>query len=150
MCRIIDPQVRRTIDNVLRRGGATSGTTRANSTGLVGGSPALSALSAEGLPNVPPLALTPTGVGHRPPKIDLVLLKSAEAIYGPSLLEERNLLLGGGKVLGVLDDAAAEGLQGALEGLTVQDCAGCIITPGFVDVHVHITGGGGEAGPASR
>ena len=26
----------------------------------------------------------------------------------------------------------------------------CIVTPGFVDMHVHVTGGGGEAGPASR
>lgn len=24
------------------------------------------------------------------------------------------------------------------------------MTPGFVDMHVHVTGGGGEAGPASR
>lgn len=35
-------------------------------------------------------------------------------------------------------------------GVAVQDCAGCIITPGFIDPHVHIIGGGGEAGPASR
>ena len=26
----------------------------------------------------------------------------------------------------------------------------CIVVPGFVDMHAHITGGGGEAGPASR
>ena len=24
------------------------------------------------------------------------------------------------------------------------------MTPGFIDMHVHVTGGGGEAGPASR
>ena len=25
-----------------------------------------------------------------------------------------------------------------------------MVVPGFVDMHVHVTGGGGEAGPASR
>lgn len=26
----------------------------------------------------------------------------------------------------------------------------CVVAPGFVDMHAHITGGGGEAGPAYR
>ena len=30
------------------------------------------------------------------------------------------------------------------------DVAGKFVTPGFVDIHVHVTGGGGEGGPASR
>ena len=28
--------------------------------------------------------------------------------------------------------------------------SGCYLAPGFVDIHVHLTGGGGEQGPASR
>jgi beta-aspartyl-dipeptidase (metallo-type) len=32
----------------------------------------------------------------------------------------------------------------------VIDCTGCIICPGFIDQHAHITGGGGEQGPISR
>jgi len=32
----------------------------------------------------------------------------------------------------------------------IIDCSGKIICPGFIDQHVHITGGGGEQGPASR
>lgn len=32
----------------------------------------------------------------------------------------------------------------------VIDAAGHVVVPGFVDIHEHITGGGGEAGPASR
>lgn len=83
-------------------------------------------------------------------QLDLTLLLGAEAVYGPTLLEERNLLLAGGKVVGILEDTAAEALRGALPGLVVQDCRGCVITPGFIDCHCHITGGGGEAGPASR
>ena len=30
------------------------------------------------------------------------------------------------------------------------DAAGLLIAPGFVDMHQHVCGGGGEAGPASR
>jgi beta-aspartyl-dipeptidase (metallo-type) len=80
----------------------------------------------------------------------MTLLVGAEAIYAPQLLEERNVLIAGGKVIGLLDDNAAEALQLMVEGLKLQQCGGCIITPGFIDCHVHITGGGGEAGPASR
>ena len=32
----------------------------------------------------------------------------------------------------------------------IIDCTNCILTPGLVDRHVHITGGGGEAGFVSR
>ncbi len=31
----------------------------------------------------------------------------------------------------------------------ILDVPGCVITPGLVDMHVHIIGGGGEAGPSS-
>jgi beta-aspartyl-dipeptidase (metallo-type) len=38
-----------------------------------------------------------------------------------------------------------------LSGVPVEtiDAAGCIVTPGFIDQHVHITGGGGQTGYAS-
>lgn len=35
-------------------------------------------------------------------------------------------------------------------GVTVVDCSGLWLVPGLIDGHVHITGGGGEGGPASR
>lgn len=137
---------------------------RATSTILLGGSPRGAsldlgpALEAGGFS---PLAAGAPGsaaslLGALPPwrvpkgAVDMTLLVGAEAIYAPQLLEERNVLIAGGKVIGLLDDNAAEALQLMVEGLKLQQCGGCIITPGFIDCHVHITGGGGEAGPASR
>ncbi|MGI6712156.1 MAG: beta-aspartyl-peptidase [Bacillota bacterium] len=38
----------------------------------------------------------------------------------------------------------------SLAELEVIDCHNCLVCPGFIDQHVHITGGGGEEGPASR
>jgi len=32
----------------------------------------------------------------------------------------------------------------------VIDCCRCLVCPGIIDLHVHITGGGGEQGPISR
>lgn len=32
----------------------------------------------------------------------------------------------------------------------VFDASGLLVIPGFIDLHVHLIGGGGEAGPASR
>ncbi|MGE5390348.1 MAG: beta-aspartyl-peptidase [Deltaproteobacteria bacterium] len=34
--------------------------------------------------------------------------------------------------------------------IEVIDCSDCLVCPGLIDGHVHITGGGGEQGPASR
>lgn len=34
--------------------------------------------------------------------------------------------------------------------IEIIDCRDCLVCPGLIDGHVHITGGGGEQGPASR
>ena len=74
------------------------------------------------------------------------LIRNAE-VYAPESLGRRDLLLGGGKVLWVGTDApdlpAAFGAQ-------VLDLGGRRLLPGLIDGHVHVTGGGGEAGFASR
>jgi beta-aspartyl-dipeptidase (metallo-type) len=36
------------------------------------------------------------------------------------------------------------------EGIEVYDAAGCFVVPGFIDQHVHLIGGGGEGGFATR
>ena len=62
------------------------------------------------------------------------------------------VLIAGTKIIGLLGDAETrqyEELIGACNG-TIIDAKGMVIVPGFIDPHVHITGGGGEMGPASR
>ncbi len=75
----------------------------------------------------------------------LTLLRDAE-VYAPLRLGRRDLLVGGGVILALeerLDDVA-------VPGCAIVELGGARLVPGFVDAHVHLTGGGGESGPASR
>ena len=76
----------------------------------------------------------------------LVLVRDAD-VFAPEPLGRRQLLVGGGRVLwiGGPDDAAPSGLP-----MDVVDLGGRRLIPGLIDGHVHITGGGGESGFASR
>ncbi|MGY1528829.1 beta-aspartyl-peptidase [Luteimonas sp. A649] len=78
--------------------------------------------------------------------MNTTLVRNAD-VYAPEALGRRDLLLGGGKVLWIGTDApdlpAAFGAQ-------TLDLGGRRLLPGLVDSHVHVTGGGGEAGFASR
>ena len=68
----------------------------------------------------------------------MLLVKNAE-IYAPEYLGKKDLLICGGKI---------ECIQDSIRELPVEcevlDVEGKILTPGFLDQHVHITGGGGE------
>ena len=72
----------------------------------------------------------------------ITVLLDAE-VYAPEPLGRRNVVVGGERVLAVLQDPPR------LDGLDVEtvDLAGRRLIPGLVDAHVHVTGGGGEAGP---
>ena len=74
----------------------------------------------------------------------MLLLKNAN-LYTPKFLGKCDVLVGGGKIL-----AIGEGLSFSVEGLSVYDLKGKVLAPGLIDQHVHITGGGGEAGYHSR
>lgn len=75
----------------------------------------------------------------------LVLIKNIRIVGQASSL--RDLLIAGGKIA-----AVAEAGQIRLAGLDCQviDGQGLTALPGFVDSHVHLLGGGGEGGPATR
>lgn len=76
----------------------------------------------------------------------MYLIRSAE-VYAPEPLGRKDVLIGFGKILKIGDRLAEE--YGGLE-VEVFDADGCILTPGFVDQHVHVIGAGGEAGFFSR
>lgn len=74
------------------------------------------------------------------------LLKNAQ-VYAPAPLGMKDVLIVGDKVCRIEDKI--EGYEG-LPDVEVFDLAGKKLIPGYIDMHVHITGGGGEQGPASR
>lgn len=74
------------------------------------------------------------------------LIKNAE-IYAPEPMGVSSLLICGEKIAWIGGDFPAEK---TLPGLEVIDAAGKLMTPGIVDGHVHIAGGGGEGGFATR
>ena len=75
----------------------------------------------------------------------LTLFKNAET-YTPHFLGTRDILVGGKSILAIADHI--EPPQGVE--IQIVDCTGLKLMPGLIDSHVHITGGGGEGGPASR
>ena len=68
-------------------------------------------------------------------------------VYSPKYLGVRDILMEGDKIV-----AVEENLSGweATPEIQVNDLAGATVCPGLIDLHVHVTGGGGEQGPASR
>lgn len=74
----------------------------------------------------------------------LTLLADAD-LYAPEHLGVQHLLLAGDRVEWIGADRPS--LDPAL--VEVWELEGRTVVPGLVDGHVHITGGGGEAGPAS-
>jgi len=76
----------------------------------------------------------------------MLLLRNAD-VHAPEALGLRHLLLGGGKILWMGD--AEPVLPDAL-GVETIDLDGARLIPGFIDGHVHVSGGGGEAGFATR
>ena len=68
-------------------------------------------------------------------------------VYAPQAFGFQNLLVGGGRVLWMGSEKLD--LTSPLDVETV-DLQGRKLVPGFLDMHAHVTGGGGESGFASR
>ncbi len=75
----------------------------------------------------------------------LTLFQNA-IVYAPDYKGIKDLLVGAKSILAIEDHIEIP------KGLNVKviDCTGLKLVPGIIDSHVHITGGGGEGGPASR
>ncbi len=76
----------------------------------------------------------------------MILLRNA-SVFAPEALGRQNLLIGGGRILGM-----SEGPIDPPRGVDMEtvDLQGRRLLPGFIDGHVHVTGGGGEGGFATR
>ena len=76
----------------------------------------------------------------------LELLRNCD-LYDPAKVGVRDLLVAGGSVVWIGRDLP--GMPAGL-GLVERDIGGKRVIPGLIDGHVHLTGGGGEDGPATR
>ena len=74
------------------------------------------------------------------------LLRGA-SLYGPNQLGPGDVLTAGEAIAEVGPDLSQ---FSDLPGVEVQDLDGQILTPGFIDLHVHILGGGGGGGFTTR
>lgn len=83
---------------------------------------------------------------HRLPDAPLLALRNAR-LFDPEDRGTAHLLLGGGRVLWI--GARWSDLPADL-GVETLDLEGRRLIPGLIDGHVHVTGGGGEAGFRTR
>jgi len=67
-------------------------------------------------------------------------------IYAPAEMGNRDILIAADKVVKIADRID---LPPSFD-VEIVEAAGKIVTPGFIDLHVHIIGGGGEGGPSTR
>ena len=76
----------------------------------------------------------------------IILIRNGD-VFAPEPLGRKDVLVAGGAVAAVADPGRirVEGLEAE-----VVDAGGRRVLPGLIDPHVHILGGGGEGGPATR
>jgi beta-aspartyl-dipeptidase (metallo-type) len=80
--------------------------------------------------------------------VTLTLIRNAN-LYAPNPLGTQHLLIGGGRIVWIGKDALD--LPAPLRAVSrIIDAAGRCMIPGLIDGHVHVTGGGGEAGFRTR
>ncbi|HIE3988216.1 beta-aspartyl-peptidase [Serratia nevei] len=77
--------------------------------------------------------------------MNFTLIRNARVII-PQGIVKQNLLIGMGKVLAMAEDLSPPSLFPC----ELFDARGRILAPGIIDQHVHLTGGGGEAGFHTR
>ena len=76
----------------------------------------------------------------------ITLIRGGE-VFAPEPLGRKDVLLAGGAIEAVAEPGRLRVDGGEAEAV---DAAGKKVVPGLIDPHVHILGGGGEGGPATR
>ncbi len=75
----------------------------------------------------------------------MALLFKNATVYAPEPLGTKDVLVVNDRIVAVEDN-----LNVSLPDLETVDAKGLSLTPGFIDQHIHVIGGGGEGGPVSR
>lgn len=76
----------------------------------------------------------------------MILIRNAD-VYAPESLGIKDVLIEGTKIVKIADKIDISMDEDLIE---IIDANSKKLIPGLIDQHVHITGGGGEAGPSSR
>jgi beta-aspartyl-dipeptidase (metallo-type) len=76
----------------------------------------------------------------------IILIKNAH-VFGPAPAGRKDILIAGEKIVELAEPGAVKVKGTPVE---VLEARGKIALPGLIDPHVHILGGGGEGGPATR
>jgi beta-aspartyl-dipeptidase (metallo-type) len=74
----------------------------------------------------------------------MILITNAR-VFTPAPSGSRDILVAGGRIVHM-----GTGLEPPGDYCDVEDAGGALAVPGFIDAHVHIMGGGGEGGYATR
>lgn len=74
------------------------------------------------------------------------LIKNAD-IFSPAPLGKKDILILSDRIAHIADNIPEPTGLGEVH---VVDATGSLVVPGFMDQHVHLIGGGGEGGPATR
>ena len=74
------------------------------------------------------------------------LIRNGE-VYAPEYLGKKDILVAGSKIARIEEHIE---FPFRAEELKVIDASDCLISPGFVDGHIHYIGAGGRQGPVSR
>lgn len=88
-----------------------------------------------------------TGIKYARGDTIMILIKNAD-VYTPEHIGISDVLIAGRKIAYVSKNISLP--SGNFPEIEIMDASGLILTPGLVDHHVHIAGGGGEGGYATR
>lgn len=74
----------------------------------------------------------------------MLLLRNAD-IFAPSPTGRADILIAGGRI-----ERIEPGIRISEDYCAAVDVSSLVAVPGLIDAHVHVTGGGGEGGYATR